>query len=74
MSFGDLFDASNRLANGLRRHGVCARRPGRDPAAAGARGRRPRHIAIYKLGAIAVPLAVLFGVDALALPAQRFRR
>jgi acetyl-CoA synthetase len=42
-----------------------SRRPGRDPAAAGA-GVLTAHLAAYKLGAIAVPLAALFGVDALA--------
>ncbi|SDR57236.1 acetyl-CoA synthetase [Rhizobiales bacterium GAS191] len=65
VSFGDLFVASNRLARALRRQGV-------------AKGDRvaillPQstevaiaHIAIYKLGAVAVPLAGLFGVDAIA--------
>lgn len=64
-SFGDLKDASDRLALALRACGV-------------ERGDRvavllPQsvetavaHIAIYKLGAIAVPLFVLFGTDALA--------
>ena len=32
------------------------------------------HIAIYKLGAIALPLAMLFGPDALRLPAAERRR
>ncbi len=31
---------------------------------------RPRHIAIYKIGAIALPLAILFGVDALSYRLQ----
>ena len=65
VTFGDLHAAANRLASALRRHGI-------------ARGDRvaillPQsaevaiaHIAIYKLGAIAVPLAGLFGVDAIA--------
>jgi acetyl-CoA synthetase len=64
-TYGALRDASNRLANALRARGV-------------ARGDRvaillPQgpavpiaHVAAYKLGAVAVPLAVLFGVDALA--------
>lgn len=64
LSFGELSMRSNALANGLRAMGV-------------GRGDRvalllPQsfetaiaHIAIYKLGAIAVPLALLFGVEAL---------
>jgi acetyl-CoA synthetase len=64
-SFHDLRDASNRLANALRRRGV-------------GRGDRvavllPQgfatpvvHIAVYKLGAIALPLASLFGADAIS--------
>ena len=64
MSFGDLSLASNAFANALRAGGV--RRGDRvalllpqgfDVAIA--------HVAIYKLGAIAVPLAMLFGVEAL---------
>jgi acetyl-CoA synthetase len=65
VSFGDLVEMSNRFANGLRGLGV---------------GRADRvgivvpqsletgvaHLATYKLGAIALPLAVLFGPDALA--------
>jgi acetyl-CoA synthetase len=65
ITFGELSEKSNRLANALRALGV-------------ARGDRvgillPQshrvtiaHAAIYKLGAIAVPLALLFGDDALA--------
>ena len=64
MSFGDLARKSNALANGLRGAGLH-------------RGDRialllPQsfetaiaHLAVYKLGAIAVPLALLFGVEAL---------
>jgi len=64
VSFGDLRDLSNRIANLLTAQGV-------------ARGHRvgvllpqtvetaASHIAIYKMGAIAVPLFVLFGPDAL---------
>ena len=63
--YGQLRDASNRLANALRARGV-------------ARGDRvaillPQgfpvpvaHVAIYKLGAVALPLAALFGRDALS--------
>ena len=65
VSYGALRDASNRLANLLATRGI-------------ARGDRvaillPQgaavalsHIAIYKLGAIALPLAKLFGVEAIA--------
>lgn len=64
MTYGQLAERSSRLAAGLRQLGV-------------ARGDRvalllPQcfetviaHLAIYKLGAIAVPLALLFGVEAL---------
>ncbi|MBA3519392.1 MAG: AMP-binding protein [Rhizobiales bacterium] len=63
-SFGDLRDLSNQLANLLRSRGVG---PGdrvgillpQCPEAAYG------HIAIYKLGAIAIPLFTLFGPDAL---------
>src|ERR671929_288002 len=56
---------ANRLANALRAHGV---RPGdrmalllpQTPETAAA------HIAAYKLGAVAVPLSILFGPDAIA--------
>jgi acetyl-CoA synthetase len=65
VSYGWLRDTSNRLANVLRAHGV--RRGDRvaillpqTPEVAAA------HVAIYKLAAIAVPLAILFGIDALA--------
>ena len=65
LTFGALSEQSNRLANVLAQHGV-------------ARGDRvavllPQsaavpiaHGAIYKLGAIALPLAVVFGADALS--------
>jgi acetyl-CoA synthetase len=64
ISYGLIAERSNRLANALRAHGI-------------ARGDRiaillpqipevaTSHVAIYKLGAVALPLAVLFGVDAL---------
>src|SRR5438105_12501221 len=63
ISYGALLDTSNRLANTLRAHGVergdrVAILLPQTPEAASA------HIATYKLGAIALPLAILFGVDA----------
>src|SRR5437588_4708285 len=69
ISYGALRDSSNRLANTLRAYGV--KRGDRvaillpqAPEAAVA------HIATYKLGAIALPLAILFGVDALSYRLQ----
>src|ERR1043165_7722138 len=65
ITFGWLRDMSNRLANTLvafeiaRGDRVAILLP-QTPEAAVA------HIAVYKLGAIAVPLAILFGVDALS--------
>ena len=63
-SFAALRDASNRFANALRAQGV--RRGDRvavllpqSPAVVVA------HLAVYKLGAVALPLAVVFGPDAL---------
>jgi acetyl-CoA synthetase len=69
ISYGALRDSSNRLANTLRAHGVkrhdcVAILLPQAPEAAIA------HIAIYKLGAIALPLAILFGVDALSYRLQ----
>jgi len=64
LTYGELAARSNALASALRKHGI-------------GRGDRvalllPQsfetaiaHIAIYKLGAVAVPLALLFGVEAL---------
>ncbi len=65
VSFGHLRDASNRLANALRARGVAR---GDRIAILLPQGRcvLTAHLAAYKLGAIAVPLAALFGVDALA--------
>ena len=69
ITFGWLRETSNRLANTLSAHGVARGDrvamllPQTPEAAAG-------HIAIYKLGAIAVPLAILFGVDALTYRLQ----
>jgi len=65
ISYGALRDASNRLANALRAFGVTRGDrvaillpQGPDVAVS--------HIAIYKLAAIALPLAMLFGVDAIS--------
>ncbi len=69
ITFGWLREKSNRLANTLAAHGivrgdrVAVLLPQTPEAAAG-------HIAIYKLGAVAVPLAILFGVDALSYRLQ----
>ena len=63
-SFGRLKRASNRLANLLTARGV-----GRGDRVALLLPQVPQtaiaHIAVYKIGAIAVPMADLFGVDAL---------
>jgi len=64
-TFRDLKQLSNRLANGLEAHGVVAGDrvgillPQRPETAVS-------HIAIYKIGAVAVPLFTLFGTDALS--------
>ncbi|AMJ63691.1 AMP-binding protein [Bosea sp. PAMC 26642] len=65
VSFGHLRAQSNRLANALRAHGIAR---GDRIAILLPQGRAvlTAHLAAYKLGAIAVPLAALFGVDALA--------
>ena len=65
VSYGALRDRSNRLANVLSRKGV---QRGDRVAILLPQSREvaEAHIALYKLGAIAVPLAVLFGIDALA--------
>jgi len=69
ITFGWLRETSNRLANTLaafevaRGDRVAVLLPQTPEAAAG-------HIAIYKLGAVAVPLAILFGVDALSYRLQ----
>jgi len=69
ISYGWLRETSNRLANAFAAHGV-------------ARGDRvaiflpqapevaAAHIAIYKLGAVALPIAMLFGPDALSYRLQ----
>ena len=65
VSYGTLRAQSNRLANALRAHGI-----GRGERVAILLPQTPEaviaHIAIYKLGAVALPLALLFGPDALA--------
>jgi len=68
-SYGWLRDTSNRLANVLRAHGVArgdrvAIMLPQTPEVAAA------HVAIYKLGAVALPIAVLFGPDALSYRLQ----
>ena len=63
-SYGFLRDQSNRLANALRAKGV---KPGDRVAILLPQSHEVAvaHLAIYKLGAIALPLAALFGADAL---------
>jgi acetyl-CoA synthetase len=69
ITFGRLKETSNRFANVLRAHGVG---PGdrvaillpQSPEVAAA------HVGIYKLGAIALPLALLFGTEALSYRLQ----
>jgi len=69
MSFGWLQQTSNRLANALYAHGI-----GRGDRVAILLPQMPEvaaiHGAIYKLGAIALPLATLFGTDALSYRLQ----
>ncbi|WP_442581887.1 AMP-binding protein [Mesorhizobium sp. ASY16-5R] len=64
MSYGELSRQSNALANALRGQGI-----GRGDRVALLMPQSFEtaiaHVAIYKLGAIAVPLALLFGVEAL---------
>lgn len=63
-TYGRLREASNRLANALAARGV--RRGDRVAILLPQSAAVPvAHVAVYKLGAIAVPLAVMFGVDAL---------
>ncbi len=63
-SFSDLKRLSNQLANGLRAHGI-----EQGDRVGILLGQRPEtaisHIAVYKIGAIAIPLFTLFGTDAL---------
>ncbi len=65
VSYGWFREHSNRLANALQARGVAR---GDRIAILLPQGRAvlTAHLAAYKLGAIAVPLAALFGVDALA--------
>src|SRR5262245_59573077 len=69
VSYGWLRETSNRLANALMAHGV-----GRGDRVAILLPQTPEvaaiHIAIYKLGAVALPLAILFGPDAIAYRLQ----
>lgn len=64
LTYGELRIAANRLASVLAAQGV---RRGDRIAIMLPQGRHVpiAHMAVYKLGAIAVPLAVLFGVDAI---------
>ena len=69
ISYGALREMSNRLANVMRAQGVergdrVAILLPQAPEVAAA------HIAIYKLGAVALPIAVLFGPDALSYRLQ----
>jgi acetyl-CoA synthetase len=69
VSYGWLRETSNRLANALAANGVK-----RGDRVAILLPQAPEvaaiHIAVYKLGAIALPLAVLFGTDAIAYRLQ----
>jgi acetyl-CoA synthetase len=69
ITYGWLRDTSNRLANALRAHGI-----DRGDRVSILLPQSPEvaaiHIAIYKLGAVALPLAVLFGVEALSYRLQ----
>jgi len=69
ITFGQLRETSNRLANVLRAKGVK-----RGDRVAIFMPQAPEvavaHIAIYKLGAVALPVAILFGPDALAYRLQ----
>ncbi|HRK23991.1 MAG TPA: AMP-binding protein [Beijerinckiaceae bacterium] len=63
-SYRQMREQSNRLANALVRHGIAAgdRVAILLPQSAAV---PVAHLAVYRMGAIALPLAVLFGVDAL---------
>jgi acetyl-CoA synthetase len=69
VDYGTLREMSNRLANTLRAHGIA-----RGDRVALLLPQMPEvaaiHIAIYKLGAIALPLAALFGPDAISYRLQ----
>ncbi|MFN3655810.1 MAG: acyl-CoA synthetase [Pseudolabrys sp.] len=69
ITFGWLRETSNRLANVLRAHGV--KRGDRVALMLPQAPEVPAvHIAVYKLGAVALPIAVLFGPDALSYRLQ----
>ncbi len=69
-TFGDLSHRSNRLANALAAHGVqrgdrvAILLPQSIAAVLG-------HIAVYKMGAVALPLSILFGAEALEYRLKR---
>ena len=69
ISYGALRETSNRFANVLAAHGI-----GRGDRVAILLPQAPEvaaaHLAIYKLGGIALPLASLFGIDALSYRLQ----
>jgi acetyl-CoA synthetase len=69
ISYGALRDTSNRFANVLAAHGI-----GRGDRVAILLPQAPEvaaaHLAIYKLGGVALPLASLFGIDALSYRLQ----
>jgi acetyl-CoA synthetase len=69
ISYGALRETSNRLANVLAAHGI-----GRADRVAillpQGRAVPASHIAIYKLGAVALPLAMLFGFEAISYRLQ----
>jgi acetyl-CoA synthetase len=69
ITYGAMREMSNRLANVLRAQGI-----GRGDRVAILLPQAPEvaaaHIAIYKLGAIALPIAILFGPDALSYRLQ----
>jgi acetyl-CoA synthetase len=69
ISFGSLRETSNRLANALSAHGIK-----RGDRVAILLPQAPEvvasHVAVYKLGAVVLPIAVVFGVDALAYRLQ----
>jgi acetyl-CoA synthetase len=64
LSYRELQEKANRLANALAARGV---QPGDRVAIMLPQGRSLpiAHMAVYKLGAVAVPLANLFGIDAI---------
>jgi acetyl-CoA synthetase len=69
LTYGALRDRADRLANALTARGI---RPDDRVAIMLPQGAAVpvAHMALYKLGAIAVPLAILFGVDAIAYRLQ----